>query len=116
MEVALRRRLEGVADVSISQSQQTAVVRFRPRTYRFSAAAFRDAVAEADVTVVTVQLEVCGMLDEENVMRSSTNFGTTFVRIRGDAPTVGPACLTGMLDEHANPHELELTTRADAPE
>ena len=54
----MRRRLVGVADISISHSQQTAVVTFLPGTQMFSAAAFREAVAEADVEVVSLHADV----------------------------------------------------------
>jgi hypothetical protein len=62
MEVALRRRLAGVIDVAISQSQQTAVVTFAPGTRHFSAAAFRSAIAEASVDVVSLEIDVCGFI------------------------------------------------------
>ena len=57
--------------VSISQSQQTAVVTFVSGTRVFSAAAFREAVAEADVEVVSLEADVCGVIDGENALRSS---------------------------------------------
>ena len=109
MEVALRRRLEGVAGVTISQSQQTAAVTFLSGTRAFSSAAFRAAVAEAEVTVVGLEVDVCGVLDQGNALRASTDFATTLVRIRGDrVPEAGVVCVTGRLKEDTAPYELDL--------
>jgi hypothetical protein len=69
MEVALRRRLAGVAAVSISQRYQTAQVTFVPGTTMFSPAAFRAAVAEADVEILSLDLTVCGAVDTDNGLR-----------------------------------------------
>jgi len=63
MEVALRRRLEGVATVAISQQHQTAEVRFAPGPHVFSAAEFRAAAGEADVEVVSFAIEACGRME-----------------------------------------------------
>jgi hypothetical protein len=110
MEVALRRRLAGVAEVSISQSQQTAAVTFVSGTRAFSAAAFRDAVAEAEVDVVSLEVDVCGVVDDQSVLRSSTGDQRPFVKLRGrTADASRPICVTGRLDERAEPPELEVT-------
>jgi hypothetical protein len=111
MEVALRRRLAGVADVSISQREQTAIVTFRPGTSVFSAAEFRNAVAEADVEVISLELEICGVVDAENVLRASTDVQQTRLRLHGpgaQAHTV--VCATGHLDDRVDPYELHVTT------
>jgi hypothetical protein len=62
MEVALRRRLEGVAHISISQARQTADVTFAAAPHTFSAVAFREAVGEAEVEVLRFELEACGIV------------------------------------------------------
>ncbi len=109
MEVALRRRLDGVADVSISQSEQVAAVAFVSGTRAFSAAAFREAVAEADVTVVSLDLDVCGLIDHENTLRSSSDVATTLLRLRGShALEVGAVCVTGRLNDLVAPYELDV--------
>ncbi|MEO7135705.1 MAG: hypothetical protein ABI024_15980 [Vicinamibacterales bacterium] len=106
----MRRRLAGVAEVSISQSQQTAAVTFVPGTRAFSAAAFRDAVAEADVDVVSLEVDVCGIVDEQNVLRSSTLGPEPFIRLRGGGAAVGNAvCVTGRLDDRHELPEVEVT-------
>jgi hypothetical protein len=110
MEVALRRRLDGVADVSISQSQQTAVVRFVPATLVFSAAAFRAAVGEADVEVLTLNADVCGVIDENHTLRASPAADAPLVLLRGRNIPQGDACVSGQLNDHAQPYELDVTT------
>jgi hypothetical protein len=110
MEVALRRRLSGVAEVSISQSQQTAAVTFVSGTRAFSAAAFRDAVAEAEVEVVSLEVDVCGVADDQNVLRASINSRELLVALRGGgAPAGSTVCVTGRLDERAEIPELQVT-------
>lgn len=105
MEVALRRRLAGVADVSISQSQQTAAVTFVSATYEFSPAAFREAVAEADVEVLSLEVEVCGVIDAENVLRSVADVKRPLVRLRGGSALPASAvCVSGRLDEPVEPY------------
>jgi hypothetical protein len=110
MEVALRRRLVGVADVSISQSEQTAAVMFTPGTTTFSAAEFRSAIAEADVEVVAMEVSVCGTVNERQELRSG-NAGQLIVRLRDSDAEVGASiCATGRLDDGAEPYELQVET------
>ena len=110
MEVALRRRLAGVADVSISQSQQTAAVTFVSGTHVFSPSTFKEAVAEADVEVVNLEIDVCGVLDDQNVLRSSADGRQPIVRLRGVERRTGTTiCVTGRLDERAELPELDVT-------
>jgi hypothetical protein len=63
MEVALRRRLEGVASISISQQRQTAEVTFARGPHIFSPEEFRAAVGEADVEVLSFEIEACGRVE-----------------------------------------------------
>ena len=105
----MRRRLAGVAQISISQSQQTADVTFVSGTPSFSAAAFSEAVAEAEVNVVSLEVDVCGVVDDQRVLRSPTGGGPAFVRLRGSHPIgVGSTCVSGRLDEGFEPPELEV--------
>jgi hypothetical protein len=109
MEVALRRRLAGVADVSISQSQQTAAVTFVSGTHEFSAAAFREAVAEADVEVLSLEVDVCGVIDAENVLRSVGDVNRPLVRLQGgNALSASVVCVSGRLDEPVEPYETHV--------
>ena len=106
----MRRRLVGVADISISQSQQTAVVTFRPGTQVLSASAFREAVAEADVEC-SLEADVCGVIDGENVLRSSANVEAPLLQLRGGNAGVGrTVCVNGRLNERAQPYQLNVIT------
>ena len=105
----MRRRLAGVAEVSISQSEQTAAVRFAPGTRTFSAAEFRAAVAEADVEVIALEANICGVLNEAQELRSRTDDDHLLVRLRGGDAGVGTSiCATGRLDDRAQPYELQV--------
>jgi hypothetical protein len=111
MEVALRRRLAGVAAVSISQSEQTAAVTFTPGTHTFSAAEFRRAIAEADVEVLTLEASVCGVVHERSELRSRNDVGRPLVRLRGRDAAIGTTmCATGPLDDRAEPYELQVAS------
>ena len=107
----MRRRLAGVAEVSISQSQQTATVTFVSGTPAFSPAVFRDAVAEAEVDVVSLEVDVCGVVDHQSVLRSSSGgHQRPFVRLRGSTADAGSSvCITGRLDGRPELPELEVT-------
>ena len=105
----MRRRLAGVADVAISQSQQTAAVTFVSGTHEFSAAAFREAVAEADVEVLSLEVDVCGVIDGENGLRSAGDGKRPLVRLRGGSALPGSAvCVSGHLDEPVEPYETHV--------
>ena len=109
MEVALRRRLVGVAEVSISQNEQTAAITFSPGTRSFSAAEFRRAVAEADVEVIAFEASVCGVVGERNELRLRNDLGQPMVRLRDSDAGVGTSiCATGRLDDRAEPYELQV--------
>jgi hypothetical protein len=97
MEVALRRRLEGVAGISISQARQTAEVDFLPTPHAFSATAFRDAVGEADVEVVTLEVDVCGVIVQEQERRWLVAGPDRFLLANGQWAGERRVCLTGRL-------------------
>ena len=78
-------------------------------TPSFSAAAFREAAAEAEVDVVNLEVDVCGVVDDQRVLRSSTGGQQPFVRLRGSNPVgAGTICVSGRLDEGPEPPELEV--------
>jgi hypothetical protein len=62
MELALRQRLEGVATVSISETAQTTEVIFAPGDHPFSFDTFKAALKQADVEVVTMEVDACGVV------------------------------------------------------
>jgi hypothetical protein len=109
MEVALRRRLEGVAEVSISQREQTAEVRFDGGDYQFSPDAFRKAIGEAEVVVESIEVDACGSIervgDEQWLVA-----GKNRLRLGGGQPVAPnqPMCVSGRLDDRAQPPRLEV--------
>jgi hypothetical protein len=110
MEVALRRRLAGVADISISQQQQRARVTFVEGTQTFSATTFRSAVAEAEVEVITIDARVCGVVDESGALRSNVSDRQPLVQLRGDVRPGMSVCVTGRLDERGELSELDVVS------
>jgi hypothetical protein len=111
MEVALRRRLSGVAEISISQSQQTTIVTFARGRHAFSPVEFRRALSEADVEVLRMEIDLCGAIEQRTGQLWMTIAGMHVV-LRGHAPADGIGCVTGQLNDRVEPHVLEVT-RAD---
>jgi hypothetical protein len=111
MEVALRRRLEGVASISISQERQRAEVTFGPEPHAFAAGAFRDAVAEADVEVMRFVVDACGTVVQEG-SRQWLVAGTGRFALSVAGYAAGEhRCLTAHLDDAT----ATLTAASPAP-
>jgi hypothetical protein len=110
MEVALRRRLEGVSNVAISQREQTAEVRFAAGDYPFSPDAFRKAAKEAGVVVLSFQVDACGSLEQEGDRRWLVTGKNRFL-LSGDDPLPPdrPVCVSGHLDDRAPTSRLDIT-------
>ena len=106
----MRRRLAGVADISISQQAQTAAVTFVPGTLVFSAEAFRSAVAEAEVEVLTLDVRVCGVVDDNNALRTAAHDRQPLVQLHGDVPVGDSLCVTGQLDDRPEPDTLDVVS------
>lgn len=100
MEMALRRRLDGVAEVRISQERQTAEVTFAPGAQAFASSEFRAAVGEADVEVLRLEIEACGQLEQHD---GTTWFAADQARFIVVDPTppldLAPRCVTAELDD-----------------
>jgi hypothetical protein len=107
MEVELRQRLEGVSDISISQSEQTAEVRFEG-DHTFSPAEFRKAVGQAGVKVLRFEVDVCGSAAEEGG-RHWLIAGKNRWPLTGDRaiPLGQPLCASGRLDDRTDPPTFE---------
>ena len=116
MEVALRRRLEGVTDISISQREQTAEVHFAGN-HTFSPDEFRKAVGEAGVRVRTFDVEACGSIEQDQQQRWLIA-GKNRWRLSGGAaaPANQPICVSGRLDDRAEPPTLDVTDVRTATE
>jgi hypothetical protein len=107
MDLALRRRLAGVADVRISQEQQTAEVVFTAGAHAFSPDEFRAAVKEADVDVVGFEIEACGRFESDGASHWFVA-GSNRVAIGESSPTLaGASCLSAGLDDRVEPGRLE---------
>ena len=115
MEVALRQRLEGVATISISESAQTTEVIFAPGEHPFSIETFKAALKQADVEVVTMEVDACGRIDakgDERRLRAGT---AEFVLQGGpEAPDGASVCVSGRLQEDAGRVNL-IVSRTDDP-
>jgi hypothetical protein len=109
--VALRQRLEGVARISISQSQQTVGVEFAQRGGVFSPAVFRDAVDDAGIEVLALQLDACGVVEETQGQRWFVAGANRFAfDDDGRAPVGQPVCVSGWLNDDSTPYRLRPTT------
>jgi hypothetical protein len=116
MEVALRQRLAGVAAVTISESAQTTEVIFAPGDYPFSVDVFKAALKQADVEVVTLEVDACGTVEEQGDRRWLQAGLTQFTLASGSGPGPGSACVAGRLQDEAGQVRLMVTRveRADA--
>jgi hypothetical protein len=109
MEVALRRRLEGVAHIAISQSEQTASVTFDAGGALFSPEDFRAAVAEASVEVLTITVEACGIVHDTERGRWLMAGRNRFLLRNAPLVPVGiGACVAGALYEHSAGPQLDV--------
>lgn len=103
MDMALRRRLEGVAEVRISQERQTAEVIFAAGAHAWAPGEFRAAVGEAEVEVLRFEIDACGRLEREG---DTTWFVAPPGRfqVAGQQPAdLGPTCLSADLDDSRAP-------------
>ena len=103
----LRRRLEGVVGVSISQGDQTITVEFAGGV--FQPLMFRDAVAEAGLDILALRIDTCGTIEERAdqywLIAGQNQFA---LADSPDAP-IGQLCASGALDDLSNPSRLVLT-------
>lgn len=112
MEVALRQRLAGVAAITISESAQTTEVIFAPGDHPFSVDAFKAALKQADVEVVTMEVDACGTVEEHGHRRWLQAGLTQFTLAAGSGPGPGGACVAGRLQEEAG-HVRLIVTRVE---
>lgn len=110
MEASLHGRLEGVDTISISQSRQTAEVTFTPGDHAFSLPDFRDAIRQADVEVLTVDLEACGIVEQSTDERWLVAGTNRFMLVGSDTAAPGQiVCVSGQLDDQSGRHRLTVT-------
>lgn len=106
MDMALRRRLAGVASVSISQERQHIAVSFTADAPAFAASEFRGAAAEADVDVISFEVDVCGRIERDSSAEWLIAGATRFVVTDGSAPGDRPVCVTAVLVDASAPLSL----------
>lgn len=115
MEVALRQRLAGVAAISISESAQTTEVIFAPGDHPFSVDSFKAALKQADVEVVTMEVDACGPVsrrgDDRRLVAGTVEF---VLRTQSDLPEGKAVCVAGRLQEEAGRLNL-LVDRVEDP-
>lgn len=115
VEVALRQRLEGVETVKISESAQTAEVRFAG-DHAFSREAFRLALRQGDVEIVTMEVEACGVVSGGQGERRLHAGKTEFVLTGGSDAAAGAAvCVTGRLEQEADSMRVIVSRMQAAP-
>jgi hypothetical protein len=109
MEVGLRKRLEGAADISISQGQQTAVVRFQPAARTWSPEAFREAARETAVKVLRFEIEACGRVEGDDPQRWLVAGESRYLVTGSHAiPLDSNVCVSGPFDDAATPPRLQV--------
>ena len=109
MEVALRRRLEGVKSVSISQSDESAAVTFTG-THPFSPRIFREALRAADVEVITLDVEACGAV-EHAAGDAWLAAGPDRFQLQGmTEPAASRICVSGRLHDSGNDQRIVVTS------
>lgn len=104
----MRQRLEGVAAIRISESAQTTEVIFAPGDRPFSVDHFKAALKQADVEIVTLELDACGTVEQRGTQRLLQAGATEFVLAPGSGPPDGPVCVAGQLQEQAGQQSLVI--------
>ena len=107
----MRQRLDGVAEISISQSEQTADVQFAPGAGTFVPATFRAAVQQAGVQVLSFEIDACGVVEEREGTRWLRAGQNRFVVAGPDDLPIGQKlCVTARLDDSTDPARLTIAT------
>jgi hypothetical protein len=106
MDMALRRRLGGVAEIRISQEQQTAEVIFGVGAPAFSPSGFRAAVKEADVEVLRFEVDACGRFERVGDTAWFVAGPNRFIAV-GDQLDADSPCLSAVLDDRTALARLE---------
>lgn len=108
MEIALRR-LEGVTKISISISNQTFEVSYKPGT-RFRPQDLREAVAQAEVGVVRFHIIARGEVQEEAGKRFFLAGKDKFLLLDAAKLPLGTLLsIRGTVDDSSEPFQLKVT-------
>jgi copper chaperone CopZ len=114
LEAALKQRLSAV-DISVSVERQTVDLEFTPSS-PFASVSFRQAVKQGGAEVQRVDIEACGTIDTVDG-QSWIKSGSTRLLLDGSGPFVTGAevCVTGELQDQAQPPRLVPGKRINAP-
>jgi hypothetical protein len=100
--------------VSISESAQTTEVIFAPGDHPFSVDTFKAALKQADVEVVSMDVDACGRVErdgEERVLRAGA--ASFVLRSSQAAPDGQSVCVAGRLQEEEGGRMNLLVSRVD---
>jgi hypothetical protein len=103
MDMALRRRLDGVAEIRISQERQTAEVLFTADAQALATSEFRAAVGEADVEVLRFEIDVCGRFEREGATTLFVAASNRFLVADEPPSSSGLTCLSADLNDGTVP-------------
>jgi hypothetical protein len=93
----------------VDDEKDTASVRFA-KGEAFSPAAFQDAVEQVRMRVVSLRVQACGVVEQDNGEKWM-QAGTNRFRLQGDAalPVGRNICADGTLDTRAAPSTFEVS-------
>lgn len=104
----MRRQWSELAHVAISQSGQTVRLTFNPPSIEFTPERFRVATAEANVEVLTLDVEVCGL--RAGVDGAVLIAGASRVRVSSaERLPDGVTCVTGRVTSDDHGREWTVT-------
>ena len=107
MEIALRR-LDGVDKVTISIQQQALSVTLKPGS-SFDPRGIRDAVAQADVSILRFYVEARGRVEQKGDERYFVAGKDRFLLVASpDVPVGEPIWVNALVDDTANPLQVRV--------
>lgn len=107
MEIALKR-LDGVDKVTISIQQQALSVTLKPGS-RFDPQGIRDAVAQADVSILRFYVEARGQVEQKGDERYFVAGKDRFLLAASrDVPVGKPIWVNALIDDTATPLQMRV--------
>ena len=107
MEIALRR-LDGVDKVTISIQQQALSVTLKPGS-KFDPRGIRDAVAQADVSILRFYVEARGQVEQKGDERYFVAGKDRFLLVASrDVPVGEPIWVSALVDDTTDPLQMRV--------
>ncbi len=107
MEIALKR-LDGVDKVTISIQRQTLSVTLKPES-SFDPRGIRDAVAQADVSILRFYVEARGQVEQKGHERYFVAGKDRFLLVASpDVPVGEPIWVNALVDDITNPLQMRV--------